>query len=150
VTELLDGPYSHVALVVADLDAAIASLGPALGLTWASIRVVDVGVAELRLSYSQQGPPYLELLEASGRFPTAEPGLHHIGYWSNDLAENRDTLVRAGMRVVLDGMLFGRSFVYLDAGDRLLIELTDAKRRPAILRWISGADEPHEREQAPC
>jgi catechol 2,3-dioxygenase-like lactoylglutathione lyase family enzyme len=142
VNHLLDGPYSHVGVVVADLDASIASLGPALGLTWASIRVVDAGIADLRLSYSQQGPPYVELLEVSGRFPAAEPGLHHIGYWSNDLQQHRDRLVRAGMRVALDGTLFGRSFVYLDAGDRVLIELTDASRRDALLEWIAGGDPP--------
>jgi hypothetical protein len=141
VINALDRPYSHVGVVVADLDAALALLGPALGLTWAATRVVDVGGAELRLSYSQQGPPYLELLEVAGDFPLARPGLHHVGYWSYDLPQDRGRLVRAGMRVVLDGTCFGRSFVYLDAGGQLMIELTDVSRRDALVSWIAGDNE---------
>jgi hypothetical protein len=61
----------HVGLTVADLDAAMSQYAEAFGFTWRSVHesTMDVLVegrarrAQLAVTYSVQGPPYLELIQ---------------------------------------------------------------------------------------
>jgi hypothetical protein len=86
-------PLYHVGVLVEDLDAAIVRFGELIGVTFKepiSLRFDDIIEdgehvdRELRLVYSVEGPPFLELIEAQddgvwGR--QHGEGLHHIGVW---------------------------------------------------------------------
>ncbi|HEX4518322.1 MAG TPA: VOC family protein [Gaiellaceae bacterium] len=138
---MIESIHSHVCLAVSDLERAQVDLGASLGLTWAAVRMVDTGAGEIRLTYSRQGPPFLELVEgAPGSLwdPGVSTPPHHTGYWSDDVEADSARLRAEGMEVVLDGTAHGRRFVYLRSRHGLTIELTDVQRRPAILAWIAG------------
>ena len=64
--------YFHVGLVVADIEAAMAQLGPALGLTFNEPHTSVYGGETIHVAYARQGPPYYELVEGSpgGRWNT--------------------------------------------------------------------------------
>jgi len=94
----------QVGIFVQDLDAAMAQVGSALGLTWSEIssRELEEG-GRLRVVFSKQGPPHIELIEGPPGSPwdsTAGPRIDHLGYWSDDFAAERDRLVREGNPVI--------------------------------------------------
>ena len=75
-----------------DIAAARHRFGIALGITFGPVesRVLNFTNGEsdnIRLCYSVEGPPYLELIEANGAgvFGLQHPeGVHHIGAWVTD------------------------------------------------------------------
>jgi catechol 2,3-dioxygenase-like lactoylglutathione lyase family enzyme len=98
----------HVGFVVPDLDEAIATLGPVLGVHFMRPAVFPFPVLEtplgprevsLRLSYSTQ-PMHVELIgSAPGSlwdFEDRRRG-HHVGVWSDDIANEAERLDRRGM-----------------------------------------------------
>jgi hypothetical protein len=101
-------PLYHVGVLVEDLDAAMARFTELIGVTFGeplSIRfddVIDDGEhvdRELRVIYSVEGPPFLELIEAQddgvwGR--QHGEGLHHIGVWQDGLDARIAALAAAG------------------------------------------------------
>ena len=144
---------THTALAVSDLDAAMATYSAALGLNWASPeqRTMHIGAAvgdvstAIRFTYSIEGPPHLELIEgAEGTIWEATPGLHHIGVWSDALADDAAELERRGLPVEVAGLSrSGRrpaGFTYHRSVHGLRIELVDAASRPAFARWLAGGD----------
>lgn len=102
-------PY-HVGLVVPDLSEGIVQFGAAFGLSWRHAAEANLPIrtgtgnstVRLRYAYSVEGPPYLELIEcAEGTVWTCNNGgsagvVHHVGYWSDDLAGDAARLERAG------------------------------------------------------
>jgi hypothetical protein len=84
-------PY-HIGVLVTEIELARRQLGAALGLTFGDVesRRLDFGadgVEDVVLCYSREGPPYFELIEATGAglFGTQHPrGVHHLGMWIND------------------------------------------------------------------
>ena len=153
----LDGFY-HFGLVVKDFDRALDELGSTMGLEWATVqrRTLDVrqpnGVvsADFRVAYSLSGPPHFEILEPSpGTIwdPHSAGGIHHLGYWSQDLAADSERLSQAGYvweatwdNPELDGP-FGFTYHRLPAtGTR--VELVDVARKPAFDAWMAGGDFP--------
>jgi catechol 2,3-dioxygenase-like lactoylglutathione lyase family enzyme len=101
-------PLYHVGILVEDIDAAIARFGELLGLTFGEpldMRFDDIVedgqrvVRDLRLVYSVEGPPFLELIEAQpdgvwGR--QHGEGLHHIGVWQEGLEARVMELAASG------------------------------------------------------
>ena len=98
----------HQGVRVPDLDAAMAELGPALGITWCEpqrrqqpVWLPGEGPATLplRFTYSAEGPQRVELLEGppgsiwDGR---EQPGLHHVGLWSDDVGGETQRLIDEG------------------------------------------------------
>ncbi|HZV10022.1 MAG TPA: VOC family protein, partial [Novosphingobium sp.] len=96
----------HHGLLVADLAATMAALGPALGVEWAPVRSFSPmpmwladgteAVAHLKVAYSRQGPIHLELIEA--RPGDAYGALRaenqaHLGVWVEDLAGEAEALL---------------------------------------------------------
>ncbi|MEO8692759.1 MAG: VOC family protein [Acidimicrobiales bacterium] len=85
-------PAYHVGILVRDIAAARRRFGAALGITFGEVepRVLNFTNGEsdsVRLCYSVEGPPYLELIEAKGAgvFGLQHPeGVHHIGAWVTD------------------------------------------------------------------
>jgi hypothetical protein len=98
--------YFHVGYVVSDLDEAMEQLTVSAGLSWASTRTLPTTLrtpagevsATVCLTYSVQGPPYLELIEEQPGtiWGNEHRGFHHLGYWSGRFADDIGTLTRAG------------------------------------------------------
>lgn len=131
----------------------MAELGPALGITWCepqardqAVWLPDEGAATLplRFTYSAEGPQHVELLQGppgsiwDGR---SEPGLHHVGVWSDDVAGETEQLLTAGWTLRLaqqrpeDG--YG-AFTYVQPPSGLLVELVWSGIRPMFERWFAG------------
>ena len=152
----LDGFYHH-GIVVTDFERALDELGSNLGLRWASVqrRQFDVAqpngivAADFRVTYSVTGPPHYEVIEANSGTIWADTGggVHHLGFWSDDLAGDSARLTEAGYtwegtyhRPDVDGP-FGFSYHRLPSTG-LRIELVDRARQPAFEAWLAGGDFP--------
>jgi hypothetical protein len=96
----------HTGIVVADLDAAMARLSALAGYRWITplsytlpFRTAS-GTSEFTSTfvYSLQSP-HLELIKEVPRSPwLAAPGnsIHHLGYFTDNLAETAEMLARNG------------------------------------------------------
>lgn len=147
----------HYGFVVEDIEVAMATYGAPLGLTWAPVAtrevrvVVDGGTpTDVRLlaTYSQQGAPYVELIqELEGDvWGHGALGLNHIGFWVPDLAEGVETLRASGMdacvqAVDADGEPTRFSYQSLRGAAGLpWVELVDEAVKPQLMDWICGND----------
>ncbi|MCY4622790.1 MAG: VOC family protein [bacterium] len=141
----------HIGIVVSDLDGAMDELGSQLALTWAPVRhgertVRHLGrlvTADLRLTYSIEGPPHLELIgEAPGTpWEPTGGGIHHAGFWVQDLRGTGRLLTRAGMMLEAtydteDGGLLG--FAYFTDANGFRVEILDDSRRQSFDDWLAG------------
>ena len=91
-----------------DLDKAMDELGVALSLDWCHPQEREQAVwspstgattVHLRFTYSANGPQRVELLQGepgSVWDGTEDPGLHHVGLWSDNVAAETASLVDAG------------------------------------------------------
>ncbi|MDT5025080.1 MAG: hypothetical protein QOE61_1506 [Micromonosporaceae bacterium] len=138
-------PFYHVGIVVADIEQAQKEVGAALGLTWGTPMTIPVPVQyggevtlrEFTFVYSVEGPPLVELVAAGSPPWTVSEGVHHVGYWSADLAADIQSLQGNGYTLVAHGVneagaLFG--FVYLRSPSGLLVELVDV----AVQAMLAG------------
>ncbi len=152
-----DGFY-HFGIVARDFETVLEELGSSIGLEWASIQqrrfplrqpngVVE---ADFRFTYSRTGPPHYEVVEATpGTIwdPHLAGGIHHLGYWSEDL--QADALALAAAGYVWDATYdagedagpVGLTYHTLP-GTQLRIELVDVARKPALERWFAGGEFP--------
>ena len=153
----LDGFY-HYGMVVANFDQALEELGVNLGLEWASVQRRNFLVrqpngvveADFRVTYSTTGPPHFEIIEPTpGTIwdPHVAGGIHHLGYWSDDLRADSAALTRAGFRWQatydnpdVEGP-FGFTY-HTMPGTQLRIELVDRARKPAFDGWMAGGEFP--------
>jgi catechol 2,3-dioxygenase-like lactoylglutathione lyase family enzyme len=104
-------PFTHVALLVANIDEARAEFERTLGVPFTDPFTADVvdlrdsagaRATSVRVALSTIGSPYYELLEAQdeGIFGRANGlGFHHVGRWESDCEAKRDEFVRAGHEV---------------------------------------------------
>jgi hypothetical protein len=104
----------HVGIVVDDLDAALAELADLFGYEWADEIAVEQLVhfpsgpttVQFRFRYSRTSPR-LEVIQAQpGTLWTRVPGsgLHHLGYWSDDVTGDGEALERAGYELEAAGV----------------------------------------------
>lgn len=153
------GPYFHLAVLVPDLDRALDRYGTMLGQSFnePAILHIDTRSADgnddrigLRVVYSREGPPYLELLEATGEdglFGSRNGfGVHHIGFWVPDEVDISCWLAACGVGVEAEvlgssGAAFAR-FTTPRALDGVRLELIDESRRAGLERWFAGGDHP--------
>lgn len=94
---------SHLGLVVADLDAAMAGLGA----SWVAMEPVAVPVAwpgrearaaRLRIAWASLGRLHCELIEAVDVDPWMRTGrLHHVGWWVPDVEGASKRLAELGL-----------------------------------------------------
>jgi hypothetical protein len=89
----------HWALVTADLERTAKQLDAVLGLTFAEAidsrrayshaATGELSTPRVRVAYSRQGPPYLELIpigSPGGSCSARDAGrIHHVGAWSDDV-----------------------------------------------------------------
>jgi catechol 2,3-dioxygenase-like lactoylglutathione lyase family enzyme len=96
----------HVGIVVPDARAAMQQYSDALGFTWTELgtttfnAAVDgyVRQARIAVTYSREGPPYLELVEelSGGVWAADALALDHVGLWTDDLAGTVQRMEAAG------------------------------------------------------
>jgi len=146
-----EAPY-HVGVVASDLEATMDAHTTALGSTWASVQTLTVALCDeqgctdtpVRITYSRQGPTYLELIEAvPGTVWTAADGVHHLGVWCDDVDGESRRLDEEGFPAVAWAQ--GRDderawFAYHSVPGLGLVELVDRRSRPAFERWMAGGD----------
>jgi hypothetical protein len=136
------GPFSHVGLVVASLEAAMAELGPVLDTTWTEVAERPVGGWTLRVTFAVGGPPFLELIESVPGSPWEATGVHHLGWWADRDGE-RERLAALDLHPDVDGSAIGALFDYYRAPESgLRIELVDASAREAFHRRWGLTDTP--------
>ncbi|OBH24778.1 bleomycin resistance protein [Mycobacterium sp. E342] len=149
--------FYHTGIVVPDLDAAMARLSALGGYRWITPMSYTLpfrtatGVRELTstIVYSLQSPHVELVQEVPGTPWTAAPGnaVHHIGYFSDDLATSGQVLQDNGftleMTADVAGSHLGLFAYYTDAfGTR--IEIVDRALFPdfpAFLRSMAGPGE---------
>lgn len=143
----------HIGIRVPELEAAMASLGRSLGLTWApvverdqAIWTPDGGAAAVRLrfTYSCAGPQHVELLqgEPGSVWDGADlTGIHHQGVWVPDVAAATRRLIAEGWTLELAGKApqngYG-SMTYIRSPTGMLLEPVAAAARPRFERWWAG------------
>lgn len=147
--------FYHTGIIVPDLDAAMARLSALAGYRW--IRPVSytlpfrttAGTQEVTSTfvYSLQAPHVELIKEVPGTAWTAAPGnaIHHLGYWTDDLAESAKMLEDNGFTFEAtadtappDLALFA---YYLDAaGTR--IEIVDRALFPNFPAFLQAAAGP--------
>jgi catechol 2,3-dioxygenase-like lactoylglutathione lyase family enzyme len=118
--------YFHVGILVEDLEVAMTRFSAVLGFTFNDPITAEFGCladpepheAFVRCTYSREGPPYIELLEANGDglFSMAHgEGVHHLGFWEPDLEARCATL--ASLEVGPQGRVVspeGATFAYFN------------------------------------
>lgn len=143
----------HTGIRVPSLDAAMSELGEGLGVSWCSVQtgtqtvwLPDGGLTEipLRFTYSTEGPMHLELLEgAAGSLWDGRdnPGLHHIGVWSDDVAADTRAMLDRGWSLEMaqahPDNNFG-AFTYVRPPSGLIVEFVWSALQPMFNRWFAG------------
>lgn len=103
----------HVCMVVDDLDATLELLTAAAGYRWVTKSWSGMPVCfahgtqrlDIRNAYSVE-EPHLEVIQHSpGTIfaPNDAGGLHHIGYWSDDVVADSADLIAAGIPLEASG-----------------------------------------------
>jgi len=155
VDQLVDGlgdkpALYHVGLVVPDIEAAVEQYSDLFGLRFASLRhsTLEVRVdgvvrtPELIVSYSMDGPPYVELIEerSGGTWAADALGLSHLGFWAKDLSAMSARLEAAGMAArVRDNGPDGRParFTYHPGAGGIWVELVAPQFALTLEQWFA-------------
>jgi Glyoxalase/Bleomycin resistance protein/Dioxygenase superfamily len=147
---VITGPF-HAGLVVADLRQTMDELSGAFGLGWSSLRESDTSVwtptgrvdLTFRGGFSQPGPTRLELIEAIPGTLWNGPNstnLHHVSFWSSDLAADSRSLVEQGFPLVATTWTDGGEstpslFAYHRKNSGPYMELLDERERVHYEEW---------------
>lgn len=108
--------FRHVGVVVADIDAARERLTELLGIEWGPVKTVDLDardgdgnavVVHLRICLSVAEPGF-ELIEEAEGTPwvrNEHSNLHHISFFSSDVAAHSDELAALGcpLEIAING-----------------------------------------------
>ncbi|MFJ3415694.1 VOC family protein [Streptomyces sp. NPDC086082] len=133
----------HLGLVVEDFEGALAEFSAAFGYEWcaeiggAVPLTLQTGNAVLDIScaYSRTVPRLEIVRRIPGTLwePVAGGGVHHVGYWSDDVAADAADLTRQGFvtEAARDGT-GGAPFAFLRGPSGLLVELVDRVARPGL------------------
>ncbi|ODU07383.1 MAG: hypothetical protein ABS81_01090 [Pseudonocardia sp. SCN 72-86] len=146
----------HTGIIVDSLDNAMTTWGGALPLDWAPPKTSTVPLEcpdgilprEVRFTYSLQGPHFIELLEQIDPAPylnlTGGRRVHHLGYFTDDLAQASADLEAKGFRRELagvgdDGRIARAAFHYSPESPGMWIELVSHEIAAEIGDWIGEA-----------
>jgi catechol 2,3-dioxygenase-like lactoylglutathione lyase family enzyme len=133
----------HLGLVVEDFEATLAEFSAAFGYEWCA----EIGgsvpltlptgnaVLDISCAYSRTLPRVEIVRRVPGTLwePVAGGGVHHVGYWSDDVAADAAELTRQGFvteaRRAGSG---GAPFAFLRGPSGLLVELVDRVAQPGL------------------
>jgi hypothetical protein len=143
--------HFHIGIVVDDFETTLEMLAALFGYRWCD----EIGgptpvtlpqgpaVLELKFTYSMTSPRVEVIRSVPGTLwtPVAGSGIHHVGYWSDDVAGDSAELGRRGFVTEATGMDPDGApywaFHSRPAGPR--IELVSRAVQPALERyWTSG------------
>ncbi len=103
---------------------------------------------QLALVYSTEGPVHLELMQGEAGSPwhvTGDDavGLHHLGYWVDDVTAETERLLAQGWTLELAATApeagYGR-FTYLRSPAGVLVEPLNRSSRPRFEAWWAGGE----------
>ncbi|QIX52667.1 VOC family protein [Rhodococcus sp. DMU1] len=140
----------HLGIVTADFDATRDELTGLFGYDWgletgAAVSVVTPAgdtVVELRCAFSVTEPRIEIVCGVPDTLWAPTAGIHHLGYWSEDVAADAEGLARTGYsvearRVAPDGR---PAFAFLRSSTGLLVELVDRAIEPGLSQcWATPA-----------
>ncbi|MDF3142823.1 MULTISPECIES: VOC family protein [unclassified Streptomyces] len=136
----------HVGIVAEDFEATQAQLSSLFGFEWtqamgAATEVelpTGAAVIDFACVYSRTSPRVEIVRKVPGTLwePTPGSGIHHFGYWSDDVSADTAELERHGWVIEAtrkgpDGALF---FAFLRSARGFRVELVDRKARPSLER----------------
>jgi hypothetical protein len=141
----VESPFYQVGFVVEDIEAAMAELSASIGVTWEPVRDVTIGEWDIRVSFTVEGPPHLELIEGEpgGPWDTANGSrIDHIGFWSKDVPADKASLVASGLPIHVDGAELGAPhYVYHSApASGMRVELISSDVRAAFYERLGRPD----------
>jgi hypothetical protein len=140
----------HFGIVVADFEKTMAELSDLLGYEWSAVAggptavmlATGEAVPDLRCAFSLTSPRLEIVQQVPGTFwePVPDGGIHHIGYWSDDVAADSAALVSRGWvneatRTGPDGAPF---FTFHRSPIGLRIELVSRIAQPGLEQLWAG------------
>lgn len=139
----------HIGYLVPDLLEAMETLGQRLQIRWTTPFEMDAefqtadGTTEVdrvRIVYSREGPPFLEMIEVVQRegaifSQPAAGGFHHFGVYAQRWRDEVERMTQAGM--ILDRWGSGTAFVR-DPQLGVRYEIVSFKGRQFLERILSG------------
>jgi Glyoxalase/Bleomycin resistance protein/Dioxygenase superfamily len=138
----------HTGVVVADLDKALAELSQLFGYEWCDEIHVEQPVqtpagdatVEFRFRYSRSTPRLEVIEQRPGTLwvPAGESGIHHLGYWSDDVAADSAAMEGAGyaFEAAGTGPDGGWAWSYYRSPDGPRIELVSRSLEPLLaMMW---------------
>src|SRR6185437_7964891 len=102
------GSIWHIGIAVPDLEQGMSELGEVFGTGWRPVRIRKLTLSdavgrphkvECHVAFSLGGPFAVEVWQAIPGTPLDRPeggGVHHIGYWVDDLAAEAKRLAALG------------------------------------------------------
>jgi hypothetical protein len=141
----------HVGIVVDDLDAGLAEMTEMFGYEWATPLAVQTPVVlpdrefmlDLRFAYSVT-QPRVELVQSVASTlwtPVPGSGVHHVGYWSDDVAADADVLEAHGYANEAKGVRpdGGAVWAYHRSPGGPRIELVSRELQPGLEQYWGAA-----------
>jgi Glyoxalase/Bleomycin resistance protein/Dioxygenase superfamily len=141
----------HVGIVVDDLDSVLSELTELLGYQWCSQMAVRTPVVvvtgeielDLRFTYSVSIPRVEVIQSMPGTLWTPVPGshIHHLGYWSDDVAGDANHLIERGYEAEATGVRPDGSpvWAYHQSPRGPRIELVSRQIQPGLEQyWAAG------------
>ena len=138
----------HSGIVVDDFEGTLEWTAATYGYRWCEpvdartvVRFPD-GEREIRMhiTYSMD-EPRLEIIEAvpGTLWEPADSGLHHLGFWSDDVDRDVTQLLAAGMALDATGVFPDGStmWAYCSAPGRPRTELVSSAMRPGLTEWFT-------------
>lgn len=89
----------------------MAELSTAFGVTWRQPHDSRYGEWDIKVVYSIEGPPFIELVQGGAGGPwDSSKGSHidHLGVWSEDVAKESERLAEAGIPLDFDPVSVGK------------------------------------------
>jgi hypothetical protein len=146
----------HVGYIVSNLEAAMAQLSEATGITWHPPQIfpVDIQLGEqrcifdVRFTYSKEGPIQVEVAQGPKGTPWDADkygGASHNGYWTDDLRREIDRLTSRGFQLIYSGV--GEKpgpqvHAMLISPWGMRVELIDTVMLPMIETWYATGSFP--------
>ncbi|WP_327432370.1 VOC family protein [Streptomyces sp. NBC_01236] len=140
----------HLGIVARDFEATLAEFSSAFGYQWCA----EIGgpvpvtlpagdaVLDMRCVYSRTSPRLEIVRRIPGTLwePAGGTGIHHAGYWSDDVVADSAELVRHGfVREASRTGPGGTPFAFLRGTTGFLVELVDRAAQPGLEKyWGEG------------